>query len=148
MSLGNYFNTDIYEGSYEINPPFDFCLIKNILIKSKSELDRAENNKKKLLFIYIISEDYYYKNKNLLLNKLQKYIKYTKVYNKNKFPYYRYSRNYKKLLVIPIVNTRIIICSTSYLDNNIKNNISKANNYIEEWIINKEEKISEKQIYG
>ena len=55
-SLNNYFDTNIKSGYYEINPPFDKCLIDNMFDKLSNDLINAENNKQPLLFCLIIIE--------------------------------------------------------------------------------------------
>ena len=106
-SLGNFFNMKITSGNYEINPPFDKCLIKKIFNKILSDILIAENNNKPLLFFIILSNSYFMKNK--YPDELNKFIKFNKTIKKDMFPYIRYNRGFDKTNVSAITDTRIII---------------------------------------
>ena len=112
-SLGNYFNMNIISGYYEMNPPYDNCLINNMFNKILNDITNAQNNKKQLLFFIILSNSYFKKNE--LPNDIHKYIKFNKTISKNNFPFIRYNRSFKKTNVSTIIDVRIIICHTSYI---------------------------------
>ena len=130
-SIGNYFNTKLIRGYYELNPIFDKCIIDNIFKKSLDELTIANNNKEALLFCYIIPESYLKTNK--LPDKIDEFLKYNILLDKKKFPYIRYSRTFNKTIVSPIVNTHIIICNTEYINKYVKINLNNFNNLLTEW---------------
>ena len=130
-SIGNYFDTKLIRGYYELNPIFDKCVITKVFIKSLNELIIANNNKEALLFCYIIPESYLKTNK--LPQNIKQFMKYNILLDKNKFPYIRYSRTFNKTLVSPIVNTYIIICSTEYINKYVQFNLTNFNNLLTEW---------------
>jgi len=134
-SIGNYFNTKIIKGYYEINPPFDLCLINNVLNKSLNELNEANNNKNSLLFLLIIPLSYF-KIKNFP-NELNKYVTFDKILSKEEFPYIRYDRKFKNTKVSAIVDTRIIICNTSYISSYVNTNITDFSKLLKLWITKK-----------
>jgi len=130
-SIGNFFNTDIKKGYYEINPYFDKCAIKAVFVKGMVELIEADKNKLPLLFCYIIPVSYYTHNK--LPKDLKAYISHNIILEKNKFPYIRYNRSYTKTNVSPIVNTNILICNTKYVNDFVKKNIDNFVNILNNW---------------
>jgi hypothetical protein len=130
-SIGNYFNTNILKGYYEVNPPFDICFIKNMFDKMTNELDKAEDNKKPLLFFIIFPLSYSKSQK--IPDLLQPYIKFNKVINKNDFPYIRYDREFIKTNVSPITDTHIIICHTSYINPIYVSTVQKFNSILKKW---------------
>lgn len=130
-SLGNFFDLNIEKGYYEINPPFDSCLIKKMFDKSLSLLINAQNNKNPLLFCFIIPSSYF-KNSQLS-DDFNPFIKLFYLADKNKFPYMRYDRNYSKTLVTPITNTYIIICHTDYVSKYVSILSKKFGKSIDIW---------------
>jgi len=141
-SIGNYFDTNIIKGYYEINPIFDKCLIDNIFIKCNNELNNAEKNEYGLLFLLILPASYFkLSNINLFNNNygslptdIQKFIKYKKILSKEKFPYIRYNRNMTKTIVSSIVKTNIIICHTSYISEYVSKNVLMFDSLLNNWI--------------
>ena len=141
-SIGNYFDTNIIIGYYEINPIFDKCLIDNIFIKCNNELHNAEKNKYGLLFLLILPASYFkLSNINLFNNNygslphdIQKFIKYKKILSKEKFPYIRYNRDMTKTIVSSIVKTNIIICHTSYISEYVSKNVLMFDSLLNNWI--------------
>jgi hypothetical protein len=131
-SIGNYFDTKLKRGYYEINPIFDKCLIDKVFHKSLDELIEARNKKEALLFCYIIPESYLKTNK--LPDKIDEFLKYNILLDKKKFPYIRYNRIFTKTIVSPIVNTHIIICNTEYINKYVQINLKNFNNILTEWI--------------
>jgi len=132
-SIGNFFNMDIIKGYYEINPPFDTCMINNIFSNCLRFLNKANDNKLPLLFLFIIPHTYF-QNNGLNPSYFQKYLNYNKILSKDKFPYIRYNRNYKKTIVKPIVSTVILICNTEYVSEYVKYNIISFDKFINNWI--------------
>jgi hypothetical protein len=141
-SIGNYFDTNIIKGYYEINPIFDKCLIDNIFIKCDSELTNAENNKYGLLFLLILPASYFkLSNINLFTNNygnlpsnIHKFIKYKKILSKENFPYIRYNRYMTKTIVSSIVKTNIIICHTSFISDYVSKNVLIFDSLLNNWI--------------
>uniref|UniRef100_A0A6C0H738 PCIF1 WW domain-containing protein n=1 Tax=viral metagenome TaxID=1070528 RepID=A0A6C0H738_9ZZZZ len=131
-SIGNYFQINIKKGYYELNPPFDVCLMKNMFDKSLNELINAETNKEALLFCFIIPTSFFKYNR--LPHKLNNFIKYNIYLHKDKFPYIRYNRLFTKTIVAPIVNTHIIICHNNYINNYVKKNVDKFKSILNIWI--------------
>jgi hypothetical protein len=131
-SVGNYFDTKLKRGYYEINPIFDKCIIDNVFKKSLDELIEAKNEEEALLFCYIIPESYLKTNK--LPDKINEFLTYNILLEKKKFPYIRYNRTFNKTVVSPIVNTHIIICNTTYINNYVKINLNNFNELLIEWI--------------
>ena len=132
-SIGNFFNMNIIKGYYEINPPFDKCLINKIITNCLKFLEIAENNKEPLLFLFILPYSYFNNNKSKLLL-FKNFLKFNILLDKNKFPYIRYSRDFKDTLVTPIVDTKLFICCTNYISNYTKININIFNNILNKWI--------------
>jgi len=130
-SLGNYFNMKILSGNYELNPPFDNCLIKKMFEKILSDISFSENNNKSLLFCIILSNSYF--RKNMYPNELNKFIKFNKTIKKDMFPYMRYNRGFDKTNVSTIVDTRIIICHSSHVKNVYKKNTKYFELTLKEW---------------
>jgi hypothetical protein len=137
-SIGNYFNTNIIKGYYEINPIFDRCLIDNIVIKCTNELEEAVRTKNGLLFLFIIPASYF-KLPNEMY-KIKKFKSYSRILDKEFFPYIRYNRTYNKIIISSIVKTNIIICHNNYIEDNIKQIVKNFNIYIDEWINKKMKK--------
>jgi hypothetical protein len=131
-SIGNYFNTDIIKGYYEINPIFDRCLINNIIIKCTNELEEATRNENGLLFLFIIPASYFKFDNEMY--RIKKFKAYSKILDKEYFPYIRYNRNYNKIIISSIVKTNIIICHNNFIEDNIKQIVINFNIYINEWI--------------
>ena len=130
-SIGNYFNTIINKGYFEINPVFDKCIIDKIIDKCYKELISAEKNNNPLLFFFILPNSYFrYSNK---INLLKLFIKFDIIIPKEKFPYIRYNRKFTQTTISPIVNTRIIICHNSHINFYIKNNVTYFNKILEQW---------------
>ena len=134
-SLGNYFNMEILSGNYELNPPFDYCLIKKMFEKILNDITNAQNNKKSLLFFIILSNSYF--KINSYPNELIKFIKYNNTIKKELFPYIRYNRGYNKTNVSSIVDTRIIICHTSYVKDVYKKNVKYFELILKKWYYKK-----------
>lgn len=130
-SIGDYFNTNIIKGYYEINPPFDSCLINKIIDKSLKELVNAEINKLPLLFFFILPNSFFIKQ--VLPKQIFQYIKFNKLINKINFPYIRYNRNFNKTIVAPIVDTKLLILHTNYISNFVKYNVDNFNNIFDLW---------------
>ena len=124
---------NIIRGYYEINPPFDNCIINNIFINCLKFLRKAENNKEPLLFLFVLPISYFI-NKKSKLSLFKDFLKFNILINKKKFPYIRYSRNFKDTVVTPIVDTKIFICSTNYISEYTKINIKNFNNILSKWI--------------
>ena len=133
-SIGNYFNTKLLKGYYEINPIFDKCLIDNIIIKCFNEFNIANNNKAPLLFLIILPISYYKYSKKL--NILNKFKKFEIILDKKKFPYIRYDRHFLKTKVTPIVDTHLLIYHNDYIKEIIKYNVLNFNTSIINWQIN------------
>jgi len=131
-SIGNYFNTKIIKGYYEINPPFDICLINNIFKKSLKELKEANTNNQPLLFFFIIPKSYFnYKN---LHKDYDLFIKYKIMIEKNNFLYRRYNRSYDIMNTNPIVDTFLILCCTDHINHFVNYNISIFDSIIKDWL--------------
>jgi hypothetical protein len=130
-SIGNYFNTKIHKGYYQINPIFDKCLIDKIIYKCYNELLMADETKNPLLFLMILPISY--KKFSNKLNILDKFKKFEIILNKINFPYIRYDRKFLKTKVSPIVDTHIIIYHNNYINKIIKFNVIKFNNILSEW---------------
>jgi hypothetical protein len=128
-SLGSFFNMDIKKGYFEINPPFDRCLIKQMFNKLDGFLLNAEKENNPLLFCIILPKSYMDNNK---IN--NKYIKYNIYLTKEQFPYIRYGRKFKKTIVSSIVDTYILIIHNNYISNYVKNNLNNFRNLLHEWI--------------
>jgi hypothetical protein len=125
---------NIIKGYYEINPPFDRCIINKIFQICLNFLEIAEKNKEALLFLFIIPYSYF---KNALTNDLSlfnKFIKFDTLLNKNQFPYIRYSRDFKQTIVAPIVSTKLFICSTTHISDYTQENLNDFNNILYKWI--------------
>ena len=141
-SLGDFFKINIQRGYYEINPPFDKCLINNIFEKILNELTIAENNKEALLFCLIIPKSYFITNKNIknkydiYLNsdKYSIFFKYNILLNKERFPYIRYSRNFKKTIVSSIVDTHILLLHNTHISKYVQNNVNIFKTLLNNWI--------------
>ena len=131
-SIGNMFNSNILEGYYELNPVFDKCLIDRLLIKCSNELIFSEKNNFKLLFLFILPYSFFKYSK--LPDNLNKFLKNDILIDKMNFPYIRYSRNYDKTIVSPIVSTKILICHTSHISNYVKYNVINFNEILNSWI--------------
>jgi len=130
-SIGNYFNSNLLKGYYEINPIFDTCLINKIIIKCLNELNIATINKNPLLFLLILPISY---NKyNSKLNMLNKFKKFEIIIEKKLFPYIRYDRKFLKTKVSPIVDTHILIYHNDFIKDIIKKNVLNFNYYIDNW---------------
>lgn len=130
-SIGDYFKTDIKKGYYEVNPPFDRCLIYNVMIKTLNELNVANENKLPLLFLFVLPYSYF---KYYVLPKdLSKYTKINILVPKEKFPYIRYNRTFTKTNVSPIVNTKLILCHTDYISSYVSENVQKFMVILNEW---------------
>ena len=127
-SIGNYFSTDIKKGYYEINPVFDKCLIDNIIIKSTNELIKAQKNKLPLLLCFILPLSY-----SSSVKLPERFIIKNIVVKKEDFPYIRYNRDFTKTIVSTIVNTRIIICHTSFITSFVKYNVSQFQEILKNW---------------
>lgn len=128
-SFGNFFNLDIKRGYFEINPPFDKCLINKMFNKLNKFLINAEKYKNPLLFCIILPKSYM--NNNKITNK---YLKYNIFLTKEQFPYIRYGRTFKKTIVSPIVDTYILIIHNDYISNFVKYNLNNFKNILNEWI--------------
>jgi len=130
-SIGNIFDTKIQKGYYEVNPIFDKCLIDKLLNKCTKELIEAQINKNQLLFLFILPYSFFrYSN---IPHKMNKYIKYSIILQKEEFPYIRYNRDYTETNVSPIVITRLIICHTSHINDYVKYNVENFTNIINNW---------------
>ena len=55
-SIGRFQDIEIYEGKYQINPPFQTTMIYEILRKIKSWIDNGNKNNKKLEFHLFIPD--------------------------------------------------------------------------------------------
>ena len=133
-SIGNFFDMNIIKGYYEINPPFDSCIINNIFKNCLNFLITAENNKLPLLFLFIIPETYFKNNLNMNISFFNDFLKFNILLKKEQFPYIRYSRDFKNTVVSPIVPTRLFICSTNNMTNYISSNINNFNDILNNWI--------------
>ena len=134
-SIGNYFNTKLSKGNYEINPVFDKCLIDDLINKCLSELNLASKNNNGLLFLFTLPISYNrYSNK---LNILNKYKKFEIILTKEKFPYIRYNRTFLKTIVSPIVNTHILIFHNDYINEYVKKNVINFKSIINNWQMKK-----------
>lgn len=128
-SLGNFFNMKIKKGYYEINPPFDKCLINKMFIRLNNILIEAEEEKNPILFFIILPKSY------IDYNKIDnKYLKINIFLTKDQFPYIRYNRTFKKTIVSPIVDTYILIMYNDYISSFVKNNLNKFNDLLDGWI--------------
>jgi hypothetical protein len=133
-SLGNFFDINIKKGYYEINPPFDKCLIDKIFDKLLKDLINAENNKEALLFCLIIPKSYFInRNYDKLTKKFNYFFKHSILFNKDKFPYIRYNKTFTKTLVSPIVDTYIIILHNSNICPFVQTNIKKFRELVNNW---------------
>ena len=130
-SIGDYFKTDIKKGYYEVNPPFDRCLIDNMIKKSLDELNVANDNKLPLLFLFVLPYSYF--KYNVLPKELSKYTKINIIVPKEKFPYIRYDRTFTKTNVSPIVNTKLILCHTDHISSYVSENVKKFMEILNEW---------------
>jgi len=130
-SIGNYFNTKIIKGYYEINPPFDNCLIDKIFNKAINELIEANNSKEPLLYCFIIPKTYFKYNR--LLKDYNLFLVHNIIIKKEEFPYRRYNRSFNIITTSPIVDTHVIVCHTKYINNYVNYNISIFNKLIDEW---------------
>ena len=134
-SFGNYFNTKILKGYYELNPIFDKCLIDKIYKKCYDELLFAEENKYPLLFLMILPSSYFkFSDQNNILNNFKKF---EIMLDREKFPYIRYNRNFLQTKVSPIVDTHIIIYHTEFINNVVKQNVLNFNYYLDNWLLKK-----------
>ena len=131
-SIGNYFNTKIIKGYYELNPPFDKCIIDNMFKKALNELIKANDNKQPLLFCFIIPYTYFKYKK--LEKKYDTFIMHNILLKKEQFPYRRYNRSYTIMTTSPIVDTNIIVCCTNYISKYINYNVSVFKSLIDDWI--------------
>jgi len=134
-SIGNYFNTTLIKGNYEINPIFDKCLINNIVDKCLNELNQATENKYGLLFLFILPTSYNKHSSKLQL--LDKYKQFETIISKKQFPYIRYDRKFSKTNVSAIVETHLIIFHTEYINNIVKLNVSNFYRIIKKWQMKK-----------
>lgn len=130
-SIGDYFKTDIKKGYYEVNPPFDRCLIDNVMKKSLDELNVANENKLPLLFLFVLPYSYF--KYNVLPKDLLKYTKINIMVPKEKFPYIRYNRTFTKTNVSPIVNTKLILCHTDYISSYVSENTKNFMEILNQW---------------
>lgn len=130
-SIGDYFKTEIKKGYYEVNPPFERCLIDNVMKKSLNELDVANENKLPLLFLFVLPYSYF--KYNVLPKDLSKYTKINILVPKEKFPYIRYNRTFTKTNVSAIVNTKLILCHTDYISSYVSENVKKFIVIFNEW---------------
>lgn len=131
-SIGNYFNTNIISGYYELNPPFEYCLINNMFNKALNELTNAENNNLPLLFLFIIPKTYFKYNNELVISK---FIKFKETINKQLFPYQIIEESADiHTNTRSIVDTTIIICHTQYIDKHIMNNCINFHTIIKKYI--------------
>jgi len=120
-SIGNYFNIEINKGYFELNPPFDSCIITEMFNKSIIELKKADNNKQPLLFCFIIPNSYFkYNQLNPLLNN---FLSLNILQKKKDFLYTRLSRDFSFINTSSIVDTCIIICNTKYINDFVNNNL-------------------------
>lgn len=133
-SIGNFFNMNIIRGYYEINPPFDRCIIHKIFKICLNFLEISENNKEPLLFLFIIPQTYFNNKSTNNLYLFDNFLKFDILLNKNQFPYIRYSRDFKNTVVKPIVLTRLFICATSHISDYAKENLNNFNNILNEWL--------------
>lgn len=134
-SIGNYFNSNLLKGYYEINPIFDKCIIDKIIIKCFNELNVATINKNPLLFLFILPISYNkYSSK---LNILSNFKKFEIIIEKKSFPYIRYDRQFLKTKVSPIVDTHILIYHNDFIKDIIKKNVLNFNHYINSWQLKK-----------
>ena len=138
-SLGDFFNININRGYYEINPPFDKCLINNMFDKILNELLLAENNKEPLLFCLIIPHSYFIINKNkynlyLKSSMYKMFFKYDILLNKEQFPYIRYNKTFTKTIVSPIVDTHILLLHNTYISIYVQNNVNIFEELLNNWL--------------
>ena len=143
-SLGNFFNINIKKGYYQVNPPFDKCLINSIFAKIMDELLISENSKEPLLFCLIIPHSYFIINKykniknkyNLCLNSnmYKMFFKYDILLKKEQFPYIRYNRTFNKTIVSPIVDTHILLLHNNYINTYVQNNVNIFKELVNNWI--------------
>jgi len=133
-SIGNFFNMNIKKGYYEINPPFDRCIINKIFNSCLEFLLTAEKDKESLLFLFIIPYTYFKNKSSMNVSIFEDFLQFDTLLDKNKFPYIRYSRDFKKTIVKPIVSTRIFICATSHISTYTQINLNLFENTLKNWI--------------
>lgn len=126
--MGSFFDMEIKEGYYEINPPFTKYFVIKMFKKIFSDLEIAENNKKQLLFCVFLPSYQYInllsKNK-FLLNSIQVDTKY--------FPYLLYDFSSNSTEKKSIINTYIFIFATSYINESVKRNVLNFKFILNKW---------------
>jgi hypothetical protein len=133
-SIGNYFDTKILKGYYELNPVFDSCIIDRMFDKALTEFKEANKTKQPLLYCFIIPKTYFkYKS---LHSDYDLFIKYNLLLKKEDFPYRRYKRTFDFVVTTPIIDTHIIICCTDYINNYVTYNVSIFKSLLNEWMGN------------
>jgi hypothetical protein len=133
-SIGNFFNMNIKKGYYEINPPFDRCIINKIFNYCLEFLLTSEKDNEPLLFLFIIPYTYFKNKSSMNVSIFEKFLQFDTLLDKNNFPYIRYSRDFKKTIVKPIVSTRIFICATSHISTYTQINLNLFDNTLKNWI--------------
>ena len=131
-SIGNFFDAQILRGYYEVNPPFDHCLIKKMIKKTHEQLLLAEESKEPLLFMYIIPSSFFRNTSNDFPK--SKFMKFDTYLKKDNFPYIRYNREFTNTVVSGIVDTRITILHTNYINNYVLRSVNDFNETLKLWI--------------